>query len=136
MCACSVAQSCLTLCNPMDCSPPGSARSMKFSRQEYWSEFLFPVPGDLPVSGIESMSPALQADSLPLCHLGSPEKMRIRENEMPGRQGECLKIWRCKFKNLIYSANQFFHGSCWMYRFIIKPKVNLHIHLFYLPGIL
>ena len=25
MCACSVSQSCLTLCNPMDCSPPGSS---------------------------------------------------------------------------------------------------------------
>ena len=24
VCACSVTQSCLTLCNPMDCSPPGS----------------------------------------------------------------------------------------------------------------
>ena len=29
-------QSCLTLCDPMDCSPPGSL-SMEFSRQEYWS---------------------------------------------------------------------------------------------------
>ena len=25
MCACSVAQLCLTLCDPMDCSPPGSS---------------------------------------------------------------------------------------------------------------
>ena len=25
MCVCSVTQSCLTLCNPMDCSPPGSS---------------------------------------------------------------------------------------------------------------
>ena len=25
LCVCSVAQSCLTLCNPMDCSPPGSS---------------------------------------------------------------------------------------------------------------
>ena len=31
-----VAQSCLTLSDPMDCSPPGSP-SMGFSRQEYWS---------------------------------------------------------------------------------------------------
>ena len=29
-------QSCLTLCNPMDYSPPGSS-IMEFSRQEYWS---------------------------------------------------------------------------------------------------
>ena len=31
-----VAQLCLTLSDPMDCSPPGSP-SMGFSRQEYWS---------------------------------------------------------------------------------------------------
>ena len=33
--------------------------SMDFSRQEYWSELLFPTPGDLPDSGIELVSPAL-----------------------------------------------------------------------------
>ena len=45
-------QSCLTLCHPMDCSPPGSL-STEFSRQEYWSEKPFPSPGDLPDPGIE-----------------------------------------------------------------------------------
>ena len=39
--------------------------SMGFSRQEYWSGLPFPSPGDLPDPGIESGSPALQADSLP-----------------------------------------------------------------------
>ena len=38
--------------------------SMGFSRQEYWSGFPFPPPGDLPNPGIEPGSPALQADSL------------------------------------------------------------------------
>ena len=37
---------------------------MKFSRQEYWNRLPFPFPGDLPDSGIEPRSPALQADSL------------------------------------------------------------------------
>ena len=37
---------------------------MEFSRQEYWSGFPFPSPGDLPDPGIEPESPALQADSL------------------------------------------------------------------------
>ena len=64
-----VAQSCLTLCDPMDCSPPGS--SMGFSRQEYWRGLSFPPLGDLPDTGIESESPELQADSLPLSHWGS-----------------------------------------------------------------
>ena len=38
---------------------------MGFSRQGYWSELPFPFPGDLPYSGIETVSPPLQADSLP-----------------------------------------------------------------------
>ena len=45
-----VAQSCPTLCNPMDLAyqaPP----SMEFSRQEYWSGLPFPFPGDLPNQG-------------------------------------------------------------------------------------
>ena len=36
--------------------------SMGFSRQEYWSGVPFPSPGDLPEPGIESMTPAVQAD--------------------------------------------------------------------------
>ena len=39
--------------------------SMGFSRQEYWSGLPFPSPGDLPNPGIETRSPALQADALP-----------------------------------------------------------------------
>ena len=47
----------------MDCSLPGSS-AVEFSRQEYWSGFPFPSPGDLPDPGIEPRSPALQADAL------------------------------------------------------------------------
>ena len=50
-------------------SPP----SMGFSRQEYWSGLLFPSPGDLPNSGIEPRSPALQADTLPSELPGKPK---------------------------------------------------------------
>ena len=32
-----VAQSCLTLCDPMDCSPPGSSIHGIFQAREYWS---------------------------------------------------------------------------------------------------
>ena len=68
MCA-KLLQSCLTLCDPMD----WSLQSVGFLRQEYWSGGLpFSFPGDLPNPGTESTSPALQADSLPLSHEGSP----------------------------------------------------------------
>ena len=43
----SESQSCLTLCNPMVCSPPGSSVH-EFSRQEYWSGLPFPSPANLP----------------------------------------------------------------------------------------
>ena len=49
--------------------------SMGFPRQEYWSGLPFPPPGDIPVPGIKPaspVSPALQADSLPLEPLGEP----------------------------------------------------------------
>ena len=36
-------QSCPTLCDPMDSSPPGSL-SLGFSRQEHWSGLPFPSP--------------------------------------------------------------------------------------------
>ena len=50
-----IAQSCRTLCDPMD------PLSMEFPRQEYWSGQPFPSPGDLLNSGIKHASPALQA---------------------------------------------------------------------------
>ena len=49
--------------------------SMGSSRQEYWCGLPCPSRGDLPNLGIEPVSPvspALQVDSLPLSHLGSP----------------------------------------------------------------
>ena len=51
--------------------------SMRFSRKEYWSGWPLPPPGSLPNPEIEPMSPAspaLQADSLLLSHLGSPSR--------------------------------------------------------------
>ena len=42
------------LCNPMDCSLPGS--SMEFSRPKYWSGLPSPPPGGLPDPGIKTVS--------------------------------------------------------------------------------
>ena len=70
-----VTQSCPALCNHIYCSLCGSSIQGVF-QQEYWSGLPFPSPGDLPDSGMEpksSMSPALQVDSLPLNHGGSPK---------------------------------------------------------------
>ena len=59
---CVLTQSCLTLCDPMEPIARQVPLSMRFPRQEYWSELPFPPPGDLPDPGIkpESLrSPAL-----------------------------------------------------------------------------
>ena len=67
VCACLVIQSCLTLRNPLDCSPPGSSL-IGISQQEYWSRLPFAPSWDLLEGGIELLSPvspALQAGSLP-----------------------------------------------------------------------
>ena len=49
---------------------------MGFPRQEYWSGLPFPPPGDLPIPGIESATPALQEDSLLLSQDGSSCSVR------------------------------------------------------------
>ena len=57
--------------------------SMGFSRQEYGSGLPFLPPEDLPNPGIESVSPvspALQADSLPLSHQGNPPVVILKIN--------------------------------------------------------
>ena len=67
-------QSCPTLCDPMDCSPPDSSVH-GFSRKDYWIGLPSPPPGDIPDPGIKPASPvapALQVDSLPLSRWGSP----------------------------------------------------------------
>ena len=57
-----VTQSCLTLWDSMDCSPPGSSiHGILQARIMEW--VAIPSPGDLPDTRIESRSHALQADS-------------------------------------------------------------------------
>ena len=48
-------------CDPMDCSLTGSSvhRISQARILEYWSGSPFPLPGDLPDSGIETMSHVL-----------------------------------------------------------------------------
>ena len=53
-----VAQSCLTLFDPVDCSPPGSSvHGILQARTLDW--VAFPFSRDLPDPGIEPRSPAL-----------------------------------------------------------------------------
>ena len=58
-----VAQLCPTLCDPMDCSSPGSSVH-GISQARILESVAFPSPGDLPNPEIELRYSALQADSL------------------------------------------------------------------------
>ena len=68
---CSVAQSCLTLCDRQ------ALLSMGVSRQEYWSGLSCLPPGDLPDPGIEPRSSTLQADSSPAEPPGKPKNTGV-----------------------------------------------------------
>ena len=81
MCVC--AQSCPTLCNPMDCSYPGFF--LHGILQASTLELVAPPPGKLHDPWIEPASPALQADSLQLSHQGSPCRslLTVNSNRSP-----------------------------------------------------
>ena len=55
----SATQLCLTLCDPMDCSLPGSSVHGILARQAYWSGLPCLPPSDLPDPGTKPTSPAL-----------------------------------------------------------------------------
>ena len=79
--------------------------SMEFSRQEYWSGWPFPSPGDLPDPGIEPGSPALQADALP-SNFAVNNTVQLAGNFLsdfvfPHNAHPKLKSWFSNFKCLL-----------------------------------
>ena len=68
--------------------------SMGFSRQDYWSVWPFPPPGDLPNPGIEPGSLALQADSLPSESSGKAPRHQPHRRL---RASKCIVNLRMKF---------------------------------------
>ena len=59
-----ISELCPTLCDPMDCGPPGSSvHGILQARILEWVAMLSP-PRNLPNPGVQPKSPALQTDSL------------------------------------------------------------------------
>ena len=58
-------QSCLSLCNLLDCVACQTTLSMGFSRQEYWSRLPFPAPEIFPLQGSNLCLLQWEAESLP-----------------------------------------------------------------------
>ena len=71
-CHCLVAQLCLTLCNPMEYSLPGSSVHGDSPGKNTGVGCHALLQGDLPDPGIKPGSPALQLDSLPSEPPGKP----------------------------------------------------------------
>ena len=79
-----VAQTCPTLCDPVDCSPPGSSvHGILQARILEWVAML--SSRDLPNPGIKPRSPALQAGSLPSEPPGKPKNTWV--GSLPLLQG-------------------------------------------------
>ena len=67
-----VAQLCLTVCDPMDCSLPGSSVHGILQAKNTGVGCHSHLQGDLPDPGVKPRSPLLQADSLSSKPLGKP----------------------------------------------------------------
>ena len=73
---CLVAQLCPTLCDSMDCSPPGSS-VLGDSQARILEWVSMPSSKDIPNPGIKPRSPALQVDSLPIEPPGKPQNTEV-----------------------------------------------------------
>ena len=101
VCLCLVSQSCLTLCHPMDCSPPGSSVHGILQARTMECGWPCPPPGDLPNLGVELRSHALQedTDSYHLSH-----------------QGSLFKVYSLMFWYVYTLWNNHYNHTCHFYR--------------------
>ena len=88
-----VAQSCPTLCDPMDYSPPGSFHPRNFLGKSTGVGCHFLLQGNLPNPGIKSGSPAFQADALPSEPPGKPV---IPQSNILNRDIYTRSLERCR----------------------------------------
>ena len=119
-----VTQSCLTLCDPMDCSHQAPL-SIEFSRQEYWSGLPFPSPGDLPDPGIELRPPALQAVSLPSEPLGKPRLCKER-SKLNKKTNNPIKIGIQNYLCITLLFYKFLFEFVYFSQLVIRPNSTSH----------
>ena len=89
--ACSVINLCLTFCNPMDCSPPGSFIH-GISDKNTGVGYHLPSPGDLHGPGIEPMSPALGGRFFTTEPPGKPLVPPRARNKQTFKNNICLTV--------------------------------------------
>ena len=106
-----VTQSCLTLCNPMDCSPPGSSVHGDSLGK---NAGVVAMPSSRRSSQpIQPRSPALQADSLPSEPPGKPKNTGVgsisplQGNFLTQESNQDLLHCRCVLHQLNYQGSPY-----------------------------
>ena len=128
-CCCLVPKSCPTLCNPMNCSPPGSS-DHGVSQGEYWSELPLPSPGDLPNAGIKPASPALTGGFFTSELPGKPHCSSYWDEKITSAE---VKKWiwfrRTGQRQKAYTSEQMFVYECecfydyvWIYKYKLGER--------------
>ena len=114
---CLTAQSCPTLCNPMDYSPPGSSVHWDSSGKDTGVCCHALLQGNFPSQGLNAGLPLCRCILYHLSHQGSPPVYIVRLN---------WHITLCKFK--VYSVMVWWFDMCIYYEMIvIRRLVNTSI---------
>ena len=114
--SCSVAQSCLILCNPSDCSPPGSSVQEDSPGKNTRVDCHFLLQGIFPTKGLNLHLLHWQTYSLPLSHLGSLTTVS------PGKsQNHCLN-WGLTPTFLSYTSTCYFNTGPCIWDLLDAPK--------------
>ena len=102
---CLVSKSCWTLCDPSGRNPPGPSVH-GIPRQEYWTGFPFPSPGDLPHTGVKSTSPSLADGFFTTVPSGKPvvvfTTLILGNFHQPGKKDQILFFSFFTFLQLNY----------------------------------
>ena len=118
-----VAQSCLTLCDPMDL-----VHGILQARILDW--IAFPFSRDLPNSGIEPRSPTLEADSLPAEPQWKPKNTGVGSlsllQQIFQTQESNWGLLHCRriLYQLSYQGSPYFDKSCTLGGFPGRPVVK------------
>ena len=103
--------------------------TMELSRQGYWSEYPFPSPGNLPQTGIEPRSPALQEDSL----LSRPPVKSMEFDVVFNKLTDFL-VFKILFSMLIGTHTQFYVCVCiYIYMYINVCTLFLLSYFSWIP---
>ena len=113
--SCSVMFDCF---DPMDYVAHKAPPPMEFSRQEYWSGFPFPSPGDLPDPQILSRGSSQPRDQTHLC-ISCIDRQIFLQLMPPGkpipfyRTGDMGGVWNIKIKTRIQFKQPAMISLCW-----------------------